>query len=308
MIRAGCHYLHFSNAYRQRLRGQLSVDAAMPSAGSILGDLARHVGPLRIERFGGVLTTWEIVHHRPGRLRLRHPALRGEPIAALRVRDAILNSPGVTECTVRPVTGSVLIRFDADSTSASNLLRILDHARHAPAVAPAEQTRQVSPAGLKLATSSLVLAVAGETTAPFLLPVCAVLLVGSNLTTFRAALRQLLRGQLGLPVLYTTIVAATLASGQFIASATMNLMLTFWGSALRDRVDKRRRRLLGQIAQQPRFVRLAMPDHDGNHVEIMVDDLKSNDKVLVSAGERIPADGQVKQGHAARRRAAGAGN
>ena len=113
------------------LRGQLSVDAAMPSAGSILGDLARHVGPLRIERFGGVLTTWEIVHHRPGRLRLRHPALRGEPIAALRVRDAILNSPGVTECTVRPVTGSVLIRFDPDSTSASNLLRILDHARHA---------------------------------------------------------------------------------------------------------------------------------------------------------------------------------
>ena len=53
--------------------------------------------------------------------------------------------------------------------------------------------------------------------------------MGSNLTTFRAALRQLLRGQLGLPVLYTTIVAATLASGQFIASATMNLMLTFWG-------------------------------------------------------------------------------
>ena len=83
-------------------------------------------------------------------------------------------------------------------------------------------------AGFGLANSSLALAVAGEMAAPFLLPASAVLLVGSNLHTFRAAGRQLLRGQFGLPVLYTSIVAVTLASGQFIASAAMSWMLTFW--------------------------------------------------------------------------------
>jgi cation transport ATPase len=280
------------------LRGQLPPDAAMPSAGSILRDLARPIGLLRIERFGRVLTTWEIIHHSPGRLRLRHRSIRGDLAGALRVRDATLHVPGVTECTVRPVTGSVLIRFDPDSTNASHLLRILDHARHTPTTAPDELTPESTPAGFKLATSSLILAVAGETTAPFLLPVCAVLLVGSNLTTFRTAGRQLLRGQLGLPALYTSIVAATLASGQFIASAAMNLMVTFWNRRYATELTSARRRLLGRIAQQPRFVRLATPDPDGTLVEVLVDDLKPHDVILVTAGERIPADGQVKKGQA----------
>ena len=95
------------------------------------------------------------------------------------------------------------------------------------------------PVGFGLTNTSLALAVAGEMAAPALLPACAVLLVGSNLDTFRAAGRQLLHGQLGLPVLYTSIVAATLASGQFIASAAMSWMLTFWHRRYRDRIDER---------------------------------------------------------------------
>ena len=63
---------------------------------------------------------------------------------------------------------------------------------------------------------------------PALLPACAILLVGSNLDTFSAAWHQLRHGKLGLPVLYAGIVGATLASGQFIASAAMSWMLVFW--------------------------------------------------------------------------------
>ena len=153
------------------IRGQIPADAAMPSAGSILRDLTRPFGLLRIERFGATLTTWEIIHQRPGRLRLRHLAMRGNPAQARRVHDATLHVPGVAECTVRAVTGSVLIRFDPDSTDALHLLRILDHARLASTTAREELAPEVRPAGFKLATSSLVLAVAGETSAPFLLPV-----------------------------------------------------------------------------------------------------------------------------------------
>ena len=97
-----------------------------------------------------------------------------------------------------------------------------------------EQCPQPETAGFGLANSSLALAVAGEMAAPVLLPASAILLVGSNLHTFRAAGRQLLRGQFGLPVLYTSIVAATLASGQFIASAAMSWMLIFWSRRYHD--------------------------------------------------------------------------
>ena len=43
-----------------------------------------------------------------------------------RLEDAIENVAGVIECAVWPVTGSVLIRFDPDLTSAAYLLQILD--------------------------------------------------------------------------------------------------------------------------------------------------------------------------------------
>ena len=116
------------------------------------------------------------------------------------------------------------------------------------------------PAGFGLPNTSLVLAFAGEMAAPALLPACAVLLVGSNLATFRAAGRQLLHGQLGLPALYTSIVAATLASGQFIVAAAMSWMLRFWQRLYRNELKNTSRRLLGQIIQQPCFVRLATPE------------------------------------------------
>ena len=97
------------------------------------------------------------------------------------------------ECVVWPVTGSVLIRFNPDLTSASYLLRTLDQVRYAPALSD-DGSSSAKSAGFGLATTSLALAVAGEIAAPFLLPASAVLLVGTNLHTFRAAGRQLLRG------------------------------------------------------------------------------------------------------------------
>ena len=150
--------------------------------------------------------------------------------------------------------------------------------------------------GFGLANSSLALAVAGEMAAPLLLPACAVLLVGSNLRTFRAAGRQLMRGQFGLPVLYTAIVAATLASGQFIASAAMSWMFTFWTRKYKNDLTNARRRLVGQIIQHPRYVRLATPRTESVNVEVAIDDLQPTDVILVSAGEMIPADGRVLAG------------
>ena len=208
------------------LRGSPPPRADAPSQ-SVLQDLEHCSGLLRIQRFGTTLTTWEVIHDRPGRIRLRHQAIYRDPALARRLHDTIENAAGVIECAVWPVTGSVLIRFNPDLTSASYLLRTLDQARYAPEL-PDDRPPGAKSAGFGLASTSLALAVAGEIAAPFLLPASAVLLVGTNLHTFRAAGRQLLRAQLGLPVLYTSIVAATLASGQFVASAAMSWMLIFW--------------------------------------------------------------------------------
>ncbi len=88
----------------------------------------------------------------------------------------------------------------------------------------------------------------------------------------------------------------TLASGQFIASAAMSWMLTFWSRRYHDNLASAQSRLLRQIIHQPHYIRLAASTTDGIHLEVPIEDLKTNDVIVVSAGEQIPADGRILQG------------
>ena len=258
-------------------------------------DLIHLTGCVKIRRFGTILTTWNIIHERPGRIRLRHQTIHRNALLANRLQNIVANIDGVTECAAWPITGSIFIRFDPDLTNASYLLQMLDLAR------TATNSREQTPSTLKttsfgLASSSLALALAGELAAPFLLPASAALLVGSNLHTFRAAGQQLARGHFGLPVLYTSIVAVTLTSGQYIASAAMSWMLIFWSRRYLDDLANARRRLLRQIIHQPHRVRLATPEINGIHVEVPIEELKTNDVIMVAPGQRIPVDGRILRG------------
>ena len=108
-----------------------------------------------------------------------------------------------------------------------------------------------------LANASLGLAAVGELAVPALLPASAVLLVVSNASVIREGVRELGRRQLGLPLLYTAIVAGTLGTGQHLAAALMSWMFKFWRH--RHRVDQfqLRRQLLPALTQRPRFAQLA---------------------------------------------------
>ena len=286
---------HLLQRLAAAIRGQLPPDTTSFSDASISPDLSGSVGRIKIKRLGTILTTWDIVHDRPGRIRLRHDAIRRDTILASRISHVIENVSGVLKCKVSHVTGSVLIQFDPGLTSATHLLRILDRARHRPASLDAESSCP-KPVRFGLTNTSLVLAFASEMATPALLPACAALLVGSNLDTFRIAARQLFHGRLGLPGLYTSIVVATVATGQFMVAAGMSWMLKLWQHLYRDELKNTRRELLSHIFQRPSHVRLATPEPGNAEVEVLIEDLMPGDVILVSAGEQIPVDGWVVQG------------
>ncbi len=285
---------YFLERLATSIHGQVVGDTSTFSHDIDPGDLSESVRRIKVRRFGSMLTTWDIVHEQRGRIRLRHETVRGNTALANRIQEIIQNVPGVKDCAVWPLTGSVLIRFEPALIDAYRLLRILDRARLTPA-SPDDPFADCKPLGFGLANTSVALAVTGQLAAPALLPACAILLIGSNLGTFHAAGRQLTRGQFGLPVLYTSIVTATLASGQFISSAVMSWMIMFWRRNSRGQMANARRGLLGEILHQPHHVRLVVPD--GLDVEIAIEDLRRTDIILVSAGELIPADGLVREGH-----------
>ena len=277
------------------IRGETSQRSPAIAERSILQDLVRSGGRIKIWRLDTVLTTWDVVDHQPGRIRLRHGSIRIDPALAARVHNIITDTAGVTDCSVHSLTGSVLIRFDPAVISAARLSQILERERQRPALPDLEVNIPV-PAGYGLSNMSLALATTGEFAVPAFLPLCAILLVGSNLSTFRTAGRQLLNGHIGLAALYASIVATTLASGQFIASAAMSWMFVFWHHRYYKHFKGARRRLLGELTGQLNSARLASLNATSSTVEMPIDDLKPGDMIQLSAGEQIPLDGRVLKG------------
>ena len=280
----------------EAIRGETSQPPQPISGCPPLEKLLATRGRLKIWRLGAVLTTWDVVDHRPGRLRLRHESIRLDPALAGRIQNVTEDATGVIDCSVHPLTGSVLIRFDPAAISASHLLQLLERERKKTTL-PDLDAHIPLPPRYGLSNTSLALATVGEIAVPALLPVCAVLLVASNLKTFHAAGRQLIQGKIGLASLYASIVAATLASGQFIASAAMTWMFVFWRHRYYSQLKDTQRRLLGKLTSQPSFVRLAGHETTTSSVQVLVDELTPGNVILISSGEQIPADGRVVYGH-----------
>lgn len=67
----------------------------------------------------------QITHFQPGRVRLKVPALRGQPAAAERMGVAFRSVPGVKSLEISSVTGSVLIVYDVSALTNADTSRRL---------------------------------------------------------------------------------------------------------------------------------------------------------------------------------------
>jgi cation transport ATPase len=191
--------------------------------------------------------------------------------------------------------GNLLICYDPAALRTARLLRLAEEALDDSGgwgdSLPEPTRTRFGPAN-----ATLGIAAVADFAVPALMPVSGVLLIGTNLRTFRTAWLQARRREVGLALLYTVIVVATLASGQFFASALMSWFFKFWHDRLRLEMAIERRRLLDGCLPRGRLTRLARPD--GREVMLPVDRLQLGYQVMVAADEPIPADGRVVEGEA----------
>ena len=230
----------------------------------------------------------------PGLLTLRHKLISTDPALAAWLVRQVESVQGVRRGAVRPLSGTLKIHFDPAQTRTERLLRVLEGA---PDLFRREIVQPSEPAPVRfgLVNTAMALSVVSDFLVPSVWPATAAFLVGSNLGMFRAAAAQLGRKQFGLPVLYTTIAAGTLATRQFLPWAAMNWMLRFWKYRYQQDLQRTRRRLLGEVIQQERFARIEAPG--GIEIEVPVDRLAPGDLILVSPGEKLPVDGRIVRGH-----------
>ena len=66
------------------------------------------------------------VHHTSGRLRIRSPLLKRNPLEAERASRLVESSAGVLSCTVNTLTGSMLIQYRQTVIQRESLLRLLE--------------------------------------------------------------------------------------------------------------------------------------------------------------------------------------
>ena len=248
-----------------------------------------------VHRHGTVFTTCEVLSDQPGRLRLRHEALRRDSAYVRSTEQRLRKVVGVIEARVSPWTSNLLIRYKPELLRTPEVLRIIEEVLD-DSSGWGDSLPEPEPTRYAMANTTLAIAAVGQFALPPLSLVSAVLLVGTNLRTFRYAWLQLRRRRFGLPVLYTTIVATTLASGQFLASALMYWFFTFWHGRLRRELAMERRRLLDECLPRPSFAWQVISD--GSEVQVPIDRLQPGDRVVVGADESIPADGRVIGGEA----------
>jgi cation transport ATPase len=267
-------------------------DADLPEPGLALPRGERESSWV-VYRHAGLLTTCEVLTDRPGRLRLRHEELGRDHALARQVEALLGTVRGVRRAAFGTWSESLLIRYDTSVLQSARLLRLVEEA-----IDRSGGWGLMLPAAVKTryALANMNLGVAGlaDFAVPALMPVSAVLLVGSNLRTFRVAWLQTRARKVGLPVLYTVIVVATLASGQFLASALMSWFFKFWQGRLRRELASERRRLLDECLPRPRFGRLVTAA--GGEVLVPVERLRPGDRVHVGPDEPVPADGRIVEG------------
>jgi Cu2+-exporting ATPase len=274
------------------IRGGTRTGAESPVVQLLWRDLSRP--KWTIYRHRGVLTTWQVVRDQPGLLNLRHEVLASDPALARRIVHQVEAIHGVQGSAIRPLSGTLSIRFDPAQTRAERLLRVLESAPQALS-REAPDGSDPPPVRFGLVNTAVALSVASDFLLPALWPATAGLLIGSSLGTFRQAAAQVGKGEIGLPVLYTSIAAATLTTGQFLPWAAMNWLFRLWKHCYQHQLATARRRLLGEVIQQQRFARLEAAG--GIEVEVPVERLVAGDRIVVSAGEKIAVDGRVVKGY-----------
>jgi allophanate hydrolase subunit 1 len=125
------------------------------------------VGGWRVERHGPVLSTWEITHELPGRIRFRNRLIHRKEDVCRAIDRSLTRVRGIERYRTNPNTATVLIVYDPRKVLRQQLVQSLDQAlvdaeRRDPEAAPSRR--------LPVCTASLGLATAGLFFAPSLVP------------------------------------------------------------------------------------------------------------------------------------------
>jgi Cu2+-exporting ATPase len=248
-------------------------------------------GEIRLFRNGSVVSTWEVKHDIPGRMRLRNEALHRKAEVCHAIERELMSVLGIECYKANPITSTVLVIYNQQQLRRDQIFEILQSAlsriEH-------DATKDRHDLSFALCSVSLPLAATAQFLVPPLFPVAAGLFLYTSVHTFKEAYHVLFHERrLGVDVLDAIVVMACLGTGQVFAGSVLCWCLCFGRTLVKLTQDNSKRMLMSVFGKQARFVWLC---RDGAEIEVPLDEVTPHDVIVVNTGEAVPVDGVVKEG------------
>ncbi len=248
-------------------------------------------GFVRVFKYGTLISTWEISHFIPGRMRLRNSILFRRSDLCQTIERELMSVLGVTNYKTNPLTCSVLIYYDENQITRMQVIEILQSAIDHGNVNGETDRLQTE---FALTTFSVPLAITAQFAVPALLPVSAALFAYTSIPTFKGAYHVLTKEKrLGVDVLDAIVVTSCLATASVFAGAMLCWCLSFGRLLVRKTEDHSKRMLQSVFGKQVKYVCLYK---DGAEIVTPLEEIEKGDIIVVNTGEAVPVDGVIHEG------------
>jgi len=249
--------------------------------------------PVRIARAGSILTTFRTRLLSQEHMRIGHPLLR-QRLVRERFEEFLRSIHGITDIRMIGLSASAHVTYDPSLIDAEQVLRLLEGAWPELVSGTLAVT---TPKMLFLAASLLAFSFFAQFINPTFLPVATAAVALYSLPNLIAAIRDLKRGRIGLPALYSAGLGFLLWTRMPFASNLMAVLSQLWPALASRMAASSERGLFAEYRRRLAWARL----NDGQQGEIIigVDDLVPEAKIIARAGDFLPVDGVVVNGHAA---------
>jgi manganese/zinc-transporting P-type ATPase C len=252
----------------------------------------------------------QVLSDAAGRIRVRAPWFRSDPLRAVAIEDAVDRVAGVRAVHAYPRTASVVVWYSKRRCETGQVLKAITNAQHIPkSLVPARTPRSADIRNadvVRMAIGGVALVLLGirqyAFARPALLgPTGRLFATGATIVTgypfLRGALRSLRGGQsAGTDMLVSAATIASLVLRENVVALTVLWLLNI-GEYLQDLTLRRTRRAITSLLQgnqDTAWIRLA----DGTEVQVPTDSLEIGDDVVIHEQVAIPVDGEIVDGDA----------
>lgn len=246
---------------------------------------------LDLRKVAGGVSAGAIISQSPGRVRIRHPLLRRQPELVRRIETVLAKIPGISAVSGSSLTGNVRVLFRVGAFTPQKLLMAIE--KIADDSDDTAASLASPPVGNWIAAGTCLGLAVAAIPVPAVGPVAAAALVCSNVPTLSRGIVELCTCRWKVASLYTVIMGTTLVSGQYLAAALMQALVTGWHAWTNHRL----RAVVHELS--------ALPDTTTELRDTILADsmpvgerrrLKPGKTIHVGAGTILPVDGLVVSG------------